>query len=140
LISLVGSSNALSPKNRLDISKRVLKAVYSRINQDHARLCMSWNINMSELIDRTRVYSQLSQEEDELIKMRWEALARESKLTWKSATEFDIVDSTPLDEAEAIEQNLRLLEIDNDDNDDERLNGVNFDDIGGDRENENEVD
>ncbi|KAH9817980.1 hypothetical protein DFH28DRAFT_888992, partial [Melampsora americana] len=143
LVSLVGSSAALSPKDRLDVSKRVLKAVYARMNQDFARLCMFWNIKMNEVIDKTRMYSQLSDDKDELIKLQWAALARDSRLTWKSATEFDIVESTPLDEAEVIEQNFRLLEIDVDGNDVDGndvdwLNEVNLDVIEGDGDSEEE--
>ncbi|KAH9815178.1 hypothetical protein DFH28DRAFT_893176 [Melampsora americana] len=143
LVSLVSLSVA-SPIDRLNISKSVLKAVYSHMSRDHARLCMVWNIKMGDLMKKTRVYSQLSEAEENLIEMRWSALARESKQVWKSATEFDIVDANPLDEDEVIEQNFCDLEINEHEDGDEDGFGqpeeVNFIDIEGDGDGANEVD
>ncbi|KAH9813944.1 hypothetical protein DFH28DRAFT_835455, partial [Melampsora americana] len=91
---------AATPIQRLEISKKVLRSLHWRISQDHARLCMVWNVKMGDVMSKTRRYSQLSAEEEGLIEMRWAALVRESKLVWKLATQSDIVDATPLDEVE----------------------------------------
>lgn len=66
---------------------------------------------MREVINKTRVYSELSQEEEESIKSRWSFLMGESRLRWKAATDSDIVNSNPLDEAEMAELHFALLEL-----------------------------
>ena len=58
-------SNVASPTDQLSISKNVLKAFYTHTSQDHARLCMFLNIKMIELINKTRSYSQLSEQEED---------------------------------------------------------------------------
>ncbi|EGG05308.1 uncharacterized protein MELLADRAFT_87961 [Melampsora larici-populina 98AG31] len=93
---------------------------------------MDWNVKMKILINQTKVYSQLSEGDEELIKLRWEALLRESRLRWKAGTESEIVDSAPLDETEVDELNLGLLDLDvNDDAD--QLYELEDDDFDGDR-------
>lgn len=109
MMSIVGAK-LVRPSDRLEVSKDVLKALYSRLSRDCAQLWMVWNVNVMSVMDKT-FPSGLSEAEEVLCKARWSALVSQSRATWKAGTEEDIVESTPLDEGEEDELLLAQLEI-----------------------------
>ncbi|KAH9808173.1 hypothetical protein DFH28DRAFT_936433 [Melampsora americana] len=120
IVSVVGSRLTL-PTVRLKKSKRVLWALYSRIKQEHARLMIRWNCGMLELFSSTRMYCQLTEQQEFELRTRWSNLAVMSRVTWSEGAQADIVEAVPLDEDEEAEM---LLNLEDDDGDDENGVGV----------------
>ncbi|KAH9815291.1 hypothetical protein DFH28DRAFT_893525, partial [Melampsora americana] len=81
----------------LSNSKSVLRSLYGHLSQEHARLWMVWNSKMTELLNNTKPYSELLEEDELTFRIRWEALAAGSRQTWQRATQAAIVEATPLD-------------------------------------------
>ncbi|KAH9809123.1 hypothetical protein DFH28DRAFT_934631 [Melampsora americana] len=100
LAELVGLPD-IPGQGRLGKSRAVLSALFGRLSQEHARLWMLWNSGLIGLMEKTKVYVQLPEEEESTLRMRWVALVAGSRLTWRLATEAEIIEATPLDEGEA---------------------------------------
>lgn len=120
MIEVVGSVKAAAP-DRLAESKTVLRALFAKISQSYSRLWIFWNGTMPELMNRTKGYSGLEEEDEISVNMLWTALVTRSRATWQAQSQADIVEAAALDEHEIVEQALGDLEVNNDDDLDQEV-------------------
>ncbi|KAH9811116.1 hypothetical protein DFH28DRAFT_901547 [Melampsora americana] len=137
IVSVVRSRIPL-PADRLKKSKEVLRSLYSRVLQEHARLVMFWNCGMLDVLSCTKTYSHLTAEAENELITQWTSLVVRSRLTWSAGAQAGIVEAVPLDEGEEAE---RLLNLDEDGDEDEdeaededSTSTENEDDLNGDDE------
>ncbi|KAH9817294.1 hypothetical protein DFH28DRAFT_890059 [Melampsora americana] len=110
---LMGSKVVIAIQ-RVKKSKNVLRSLYLRIQQDHARLMIFWNDGMRDLLSKTKRYSQLTEEQENGFCTRWSDLVVRSRLSWTLAAQAEIIEAVPLDEGEAEEQ---YVDVEDDEND-----------------------
>ncbi|KAH9820114.1 hypothetical protein DFH28DRAFT_1079967 [Melampsora americana] len=110
IVDVVRAKIAL-PDVRLNKSKEVLRSLYSRMEQDHARLMIVWNCGMLDMLSKTKGYCQLAEDTEEGLRVRWLDLVVRSRLTWSAGAQEEIVKAVPLDEDKEAEL---LLDLDGD--------------------------
>ncbi|KAH9807709.1 hypothetical protein DFH28DRAFT_1202125, partial [Melampsora americana] len=115
IVSVV-RSKILLPADRLKKSRQILRSLHLRNEQELARLVIFWNCGMLDLLSKTKTYCQLTDQEEEDLKIRWSNLAVRSRQTWSSGAQAEIVDAGPLDEDEEAQ-----LFLDPGDDDDQRV-------------------
>ncbi|KAH9823186.1 hypothetical protein DFH28DRAFT_880646, partial [Melampsora americana] len=115
-------SKILSPAGRLKKSRDVLRSLHSRIEQEAACLVIFWNSGMLDLLSKTKRYCQLTDAEEEGLRVQWSELLIRSRQTWSSSAQAEILDAVPLDEDEEAE-----LFLDLGDNDDNRVDPIEED-------------
>ncbi|KAH9807730.1 hypothetical protein DFH28DRAFT_912841, partial [Melampsora americana] len=116
-------SKILLPADRLNKSRKILQSLHSRIEQEHARLIIFWNCGMLDLLSKTKTYCQLTEQEEEGLRIRWSELVIKSRHTWSTGAQAEIVNAVPLDEDEEAE-----LVLDLGDDDDDNRNPIEDDD------------
>ncbi|EGG11301.1 uncharacterized protein MELLADRAFT_102161 [Melampsora larici-populina 98AG31] len=130
MMQIVGS---VKPRmsDRLVESKEVLNSLLSRFTHSHSRLCITWNIDMLKILNKTVEDSDLSQDSEVSLELEWRNLAVRSRLAFQRVVEAPIVKAEPLDQDEAAEFEME-------DNEDELL--LLNDEGNGDEVDEEEVD
>lgn len=110
IVQIVGSTKATAPE-RLAESKTVLRALFEKLSQNYSRLWIFWNGGMPDLINRTKEYSSLDEQDEQSVSTLWAALVSRSRIVWETRTHAAIVEAAALDEGEVAEQALVEFEV-----------------------------